>query len=324
MAFDVSALVAYVEENKAELISKPITGSKLFDIGFDYRQGIKSGEKIPIIESTAPAQSGTSCGFTSSGTTTVTQTTVTMGDFLVQEALCLNDLEASFAQKWLAPGSYNESFSKEADWVNRKLANISRKVGQAAFQGKTTYTNDTYLKRINGFISQIDTAGTAIAATQQASISTSTVRGIVEEIIFNKLPEAISETGDEVVLMGVSDYRILLQKLLTDGAYWYDPKAENYTANELTYPGTNVRVIGLNELNSSNTTDGGGSLPTVVQHRILAGSLKNFVVGFDMKADMSDFKVWWSEDNQQLRFHCRFKLGVANHFVDQIVQYKNL
>ena len=323
MAFDVTALVAYVEENKADLIFKPITMGRIFDLPIDIREGVISGEKIPRLESTVPAQ-GDNCGFTSSGTTTIDQTTVTTATFMVQEALCLDDLEAGFAQKWLPAGSNAETFTKEQDWVNRKLANINKKITQAAFQGKTTYTNDTYLKRINGWIANIDTVGTAVAATQQASISTSTVRGIVEDIIFSKLPLAISETGDEAIFMGVDNYRLLLNKLLTDGAYWYTPQSGEFKGNEMMYPGTNVRIIGLNEMNANNTVDGGGSLPTAVKNRILAGSMKNFVAGFNLKADMSDFKVWYSEDNRQLRFNWRAKFGVSNHFVDQIVQYTNL
>lgn len=323
MAFSLGTMTAYVEENKADLIMKPITGSRIFDL-VDVRQGIKSGEKIPIIESTAPAQAGSSCGFTSSGTTTITQTTLSTTSIKVQEALCLQDLEAYFTQKFLPSGMKPETTTIEADIINRKLANIAQKVGQMIFQGKTTYTNDTYLKQMNGFIAQIDTAATAIAATQQASISTSTVRGIVEEIIFQKLPLAIAQTGDEVVFMGVDNYRILLQKLMVDGAYFYTPSADSFKANEMVYPGTNVKVVGLNEMNAGNSVDSGGSLPTAVKNRILAGSASNFVIGFDVKQDMSDFKVWFSEDNQQLRFHLRFNIGCVNHFVDQIVQYTNI
>lgn len=322
MAFSLSALTAYVEENKADLIMKPITGSKIFDL-IDVRQGIKSGMKIPILESTAPAQSGAACGFTSSGTTTVSQTTLNTSYIKVQEALCLQDLEAYFTQKYLPSGSKDETTLLEAEIINRKLANIATKVGQMIMQGATTYTNDSYLKQLNGFISQIDTAGNAVAATQTAALTTANIRTVVEEIIFQKLPLAISETGDEVVFLGVDNYRILLQKLMQDGAFFYQPNAVNFTSNEITYPGTNVRVIGLNEMNSGNAVDT-GSLPTAVKNRILAGSLKNFVAGFDVRADLSDFDVWFSKDNQQLRFNCRFNIGCVNHFTDQLVQYKNL
>ena len=322
MAFSLSALTAYVEENKADLIMKPITGSKIFDL-IDVRQGIKSGMKIPILESTAPAQSGSACGFTSSGTTTISQTTLNTSYIKVQEAICLQDLEAYFTQKYLPSGSKEETTLLEAEIINRKLANIASKVGQMIMQGGTTYTNDSYLKQLNGFISQIDTAGNAVAASQTAALTTANIRTVVEEIIFQKLPLALSETGDEVVFLGVDNYRILLQKLMQDGAYFYTPSAETFAKNEITYPGTNVRVIGLNEMNSGNAVDT-GSLPTAVKNRILAGSLKNFVAGFDVRADLSDFDVWFSKDNMQLRFNCRFNIGCVNHFTDQIVQYKNL
>lgn len=321
MAFDVSALTAYVEENKADLIMKPITGSRIFDL-IDIRQGIKSGEKIPILESTAPAQAGASCGFTSSGTTTVTQTTLSTSYIKIQEALCLQDLEAYFTQKYLPSGSKPETTEIAADIINRKLAQIAKKVGQMVMQGKTTYTNDTYLKQINGFISQIDTAGTAVAATA-STYNLTNARTIVEEIIFQKLPEAILETGDEVVFMGLENYRILLQKLLVDNMYHIVPDQTAYKNNQFVYPGTNVMVVGLPEMSANNTVDSGGVLPTAVKNRILAGSAKNFVAGFDVKADMSDFDMWYSKDNQQLRFNCRFNIGVVNHWVDQIVQYTN-
>lgn len=321
MAFSLGTMTAYVEENRADLIMKPITGSRTFDY-IDIRQGIKSGEKIPIIESTAPAQAGATCGFTSSGTTTITQTTLSTTSIVVQEALCLRDLEAYFTQKWLPNGSKPEDTDIAADIINRKLANIAQKVGQMVWQGKTTYTNDTYLKQMNGFISLIDTDGTAVAATQQASISTSTVRGIFEEIVFQKLPMAISD-GSPIVFCGVDTYRILLQKLMVDNMYHVIPSAGEYKANELVYPGTDVKIVALHELNNSNSVDSGGSLPTAVKNRIIAGTKENFIAGFDVKADMDNFDVWYSKDNQQLRFNLRFNIGVTNHWYDQIVQYTN-
>lgn len=323
MAFSLGTMTAYVEENRADLITKPITGSKTFDL-VDVRVGIKSGEKIPILESTAPAQAGSSCGFTTSGTTTVTQTTLSMSYIKIQEALCLQDLEAYFTQKYLPSGSNPTSTSIEADIINRKIANIAQKVGQMIWQGKTTYGNDTYLKQMNGFLAQIDTAGTAVAATQTAAITTTNVVGIFNEIIFVKMPLVISETGDQVVFCGVDTYRILVSALVTANMFHVNlTGGGEFKANEMLYPGTDVKIVGLHELNASNATDSGGSLPTAVKNRIIAGSLQNFVVGFDVKDDKQNFNVWYSEDNMQLRFNCRFNIGCVNHWVDQLVQYTN-
>lgn len=321
MAFDLSSLTAYVEENRADLIMKPITSSRTFDY-VDIRQGIKSGEKIPILESTAPAQAGSSCGFTSSGTTTVSQTTLSTVSIKIQEAICLQDLEAYFTQKYLPSGMKPEETTIAQEIINRKLANIARKVGSMLWQGKTTYTNDTYLKQMNGWASLIDTnSASTIAATQQVSISTSTVRGIFEEIVYQKIPVAVKDE-DPVVFCGVDTLRILLQKLMVDNMFHVLPDPANYGKNEMIYPGTNVKIIGLNELNANNPVDT-GVLPTAAKNRIFAGSAKNFVVGFDVQNDQNSFDMWYSKDNQQLRFNCRFNIGVTNHFYDQIVTYAN-
>ena len=64
MAFSLGTMTAYIEENKAELITKAILGAKTMGL-VDVRNGIKSKERIPVLESTTPWQAGTSCGFSS-------------------------------------------------------------------------------------------------------------------------------------------------------------------------------------------------------------------------------------------------------------------
>jgi hypothetical protein len=184
--------------------------------------------------------------------------------------------------------------------------------------GNTATTADPNLKLMNGFIKTIDTAATAIAATPLASIAIGTVRDIFEEIIFQKIPNAI--LGDNpVVFCSQEDYRLLLNALWVDNLYHYIPSAAENAGLELTYPGSNVKVIAVPGLNSDNGT----GLPTAAKHRIFAGTASNFVVGVDLENDIQNFDLWYSKDNREVRMVMDFKLGVANHFTDQIVQYKN-
>jgi len=187
MALSLS-LTNYVEENKADLITKAILGGKTMGM-VDVRYGIKSSEKIPVLESTTPFQAASSCGFNSSGTTSITQISLSTNPIAVAEQICLRDLEAYYTQKYLPQGANYDSTTIAAEIVNRKVANIAQSVENALWAGKTTYTNSTVLKSFNGFLATIDTAGTAVAATQQASISASTVLGIFEDI-YTKVPAA--------------------------------------------------------------------------------------------------------------------------------------
>jgi hypothetical protein len=184
--------------------------------------------------------------------------------------------------------------------------------------GNTATTADPNLKLMNGFIKTIDTAATAVAATQRASIAASTVRLIFEEIIFEKIPNAILN-DNPVVFCSQEDFRLLLNKLFVDNLYSYIPTAKENANLEFTYPGSNVRVISVPGLNSDNGT----GLPTAAKHRIFAGTTSNFVAGVDLENDIKTFDLWFSKDQREVRLAMEFKLGVANHFTDQIVQYKN-
>ena len=314
-------LTAYVEENKADLISKAILGGKTMEL-VDVRYGIKSTENIPTLESTAPFQAGSSCGFTSSGTTTISKVQIATSPIKVAEEICLQDLEAYFTQKYLPAGAKPETATVAQDIINRKVANIAKSVDQALWQGKTTYTNSTVLKAFNGFLSTIDTAGTAVAATQQASISASTVMGIFEDI-YNKVPAAAIYNEPIVAFCGMDTFRILLNKITSTygfyGNYTTDAAAGSWS---LVYPGTNMKVTAIGGMNADNSVDT-GVLPTAVKNRIIATYASNLVVGTDLGTDMTQMDAWYSKDNQTFRMLTRFRLGVAVKFNDHVVQYTN-
>mgnify|MGYP003335205050 CR=1 FL=1 len=76
MAFDVSALNNYTKENEALLVTSSVLGSKtaaLIKGQGNVMVGVKSAETINIMDTDAIFQSGSSCGFNASGTTTFTQ-----------------------------------------------------------------------------------------------------------------------------------------------------------------------------------------------------------------------------------------------------------
>jgi hypothetical protein len=320
MALSLS-LTNYVEENKADLITKAILGGKTMGL-VDVRYGIKSTEKIPVLESTAPFQSASSCGFTSSGTTSITQISLSTNPIAVAEQICLRDLEAYYTQKYLPQGANYDTTTIAADIVNRKVANIAASVENALWAGKTTYTNSTVLKQFNGFLATIDTAGTAIAATQQASISASTVMGIFEDI-YSKVPAAALYNEPVVAFCGMDTFRTLLNKITSTygfyGNYTTDAAANRW---ELVYPGTNMKVIAVPGL--SEATVETGTVPSAVKNRIIATYASNLVVGTDLGTDMTQMDMWFSQDDQVMKFFTRFRLGCTIKFGDHIVQYTNL
>jgi hypothetical protein len=325
--FSLGGLSAYTEENKADIVTKSILGARTMGL-IDVRAGIKSAMKIPILDTTSNFQAGGTCAFNTSGTTTVTQTTITPVALKLNMSWCPSELEAYFTQKYLKAGALYSGTYDSQDGIDnlfftaitdRVQAYINKQVEAMLWLGNTATTADPNLKLMNGFIKTIDTAATAVAATQQTSITLALVRGIFEEIIFQKIPNAILN-DNPVVFCSQEDFRLLLNALWAANLYHYIPSAAENAGLEFTYPGSNVKVIAVPGLNSDNGT----GLPTAAKHRIFAGTASNFVAGVDLENDIQNFDLWYSKDNREVRMVMDFKLGVANHFTDQIVQYKNL
>lgn len=102
MAFVVSTLTDYAKENEALLVTSSVLGSKtatLIKSQGNVLVGVKSSEKIGIMDTDAFFQDDSDCGFNASGTTTFTQRSVTVGKIKVQEALCPKGLESKYLQK---------------------------------------------------------------------------------------------------------------------------------------------------------------------------------------------------------------------------------
>ncbi len=90
MAFNVSALADYTEQNEALLVTSSVLGAKtasLIKSAGNVMVGVKSSETINIMDTDAIFQSGASCGFNASGSTSFTQRTVNVGKIKFNESL---------------------------------------------------------------------------------------------------------------------------------------------------------------------------------------------------------------------------------------------
>ena len=321
MAFSFDSMTAYVEENRADLISKAILGAKTLGLGVDIRTGIKSSEKIPVLESTVPFQAA-ACSFTSSGTTTFSQVSIATVGIQFAEQLCLNDLNTYFTQKYLPAGANIDSLSIAQQIIDRKIAQVAKNVEQMIWQGSTTYGNSTVLKQMNGWLRTIDVAGTAVAATASTLNSTNVLT--IFDDVYSKVPAAAIANEPIVAFCGYDTFRILAAKITsTYGIYGSQYTTDNVWNNwELMYPGTNMKVVAVPGMNNDNAVDT-GVLPTAVKNRIIATYASNLVYGTDLQSDTDNMEAWWSKDDRVWKLYGAFRAGVAVKFIDHVVQYTN-
>ena len=320
MAFSFDSMTAYVEENRADLITKAILGGVTLGKGVDIRTGIKSTEKIPVLESTVPFQAE-ACSFKTSGTTTFSQVSIATVGINFAEQFCLKDLNTYYTQKYLPAGANNDSLSIAQNIIDRKLAQVARNVENMIWAGKTTYTNSTVLKQMNGWLATIDTAGTAVAAST-STLNATNVLTIFDDI-YSKVPSAAIANEPIVAFCGYDTFRLLAAKITsTYGIYGSQYTTDNVWNNwELMYPGTNMKVVGVPGLSDAAVDT--GSVPTAVRNRIIATYASNLVFGTDLQSDLENIEAWYSKDSRVWRLFGAFKAGVAVKFIDHVVQYTN-
>jgi hypothetical protein len=154
MALDLSALTNYVKENELQLTSAAIFSAKtasLIEARGNVQVGIKSAETINVMTTDAVFQAGGSCGFnSSSGTTTITQRTLTVGKIKVQESICPKTFEAKYTQKALREGSSYDYMAYAAEYSAQKVQRIGAALETAIWQGNTA-SGDGQLNKIHGY-----------------------------------------------------------------------------------------------------------------------------------------------------------------------------
>jgi len=317
MAYDVSALANYTKENEALLVTSSVFGAKTqqkISSQGNVMTGVKSSEQINRIDTDAVFQTGGVCGFTPSGTTAITQRAVVVGKIKVQEALCPKTLESKYTQKALQVGSKNETIPFEQEYTDKKSARIAAQNEVAIWQGDTASGNAN-LNKYDGLIKLIDAATDEILSNTAVFtvggpilVATGVTQANVIDIVdgvFKALPVALLDKPDTEIVCGWDFFRLYVLALREKNLYHYS--ADN-ADGELVIPGTNIKLVALNGLNSTN--------------RVFGLRWSNVFLGTDMLNEEEKFEVFYAKEAQEVRFDAEWKLGVNVAFPNEVVSFK--
>jgi hypothetical protein len=314
MAFNVSALADYTEQNEALLVTSSVLGAKtasLIKSAGGVMIGVKSSETINIMDTDAIFQAGGSCGFNASGSTSFTQRTVTVGKIKVNESLCPKDLEAKYLQKALPTGSMYDSIPFEQEFSEKKAKRIAAQLETALWQGDTSSVN-VNLNKFDGIIKLVGAAAgvvdantsTYISGAPLASITAANVVSIFDGV-YKAIPATIVSYDDVVIFCGMDTFRTYTIALKNSNLFHYqvDVKADN----EFVLPGTSIRVVAVQGLNGTND--------------VFAMRLSNLFLGTDLLNEEEKFEIFYAKEADQVRFVSEFKMGVNFAFPDEIVKF---
>lgn len=316
MALSFTNLSAYTKQLIKPLLESAVLGAEtqqLIKSGGITLTEVKSAASIPQFDTDAVF--GTqSCGFDASGTTNFTQRTVTVGKIKVEEKICPKDMEAYFLQEALKAGSNYEDFGNadfQRAYLERKNKKIAANLEAAIWKGDTT-SYDPLLNKFDG-LQKLIAAGSPINAnvsgyTGIAPVTTITASNVLSVVkgIKNAIPAALKGLTDLTIFCGYDVYDLFVDAGVAANYFHYDFN-DGSKYGGLKVPGTGIQLKAVHGL------DGTGDL--------YATRLSNIVQAVDLEAEETNYKMWYSEDNNDVRFRAEWKYGVNVAYTTEVVSF---
>lgn len=287
MAVDLSALTAYVDEQKIGLIRKSALGARTLDY-VNIQTGVVGPTAVNLLNTNIEFGDGGSCGWNEAGESVVSQRKIVPALLKVNMSFCDKAMAKYFMnyEVNMAAGRANLPFEAAfiGDVVEKTNAKLDNIIWNGVTVGGTKY--DGYLDILTAASIEKQTTG----ATVYESVKN----------VYNAIPAEVLDKA--VIFVGIDTYRSLVGELVEKNLYHYDVKVDE--ALEMYLPGTTTRVVAVPGLNGKNV--------------IVAGNPEHMFYGTDMTGDDETFKLWYSDDNQEFRLAIGFAAGVQFAFPDQV------
>jgi hypothetical protein len=315
--------VDYVKENEDLLLTKSMFSGKTADLiaaEGNLMLGVKSTEKVSILETDAIFQDGTGCARVSSGSTSLTQRQISVGTIAVVEDICVADLEKKYVANKMARGANINKLPFEQEYSELKANTVAKQLEIAIWKGDTA-SGDVNLNKFDGFIKIIDTAGSAVAANSATyitagapiasgtGITLSNVKAVVNAM-WLALPADIMGKDDLRIFCGWDTFNKFINAFTDQNLFNFAPTGSEVSQENgvVIIPGTNYKLTAVHGLDGTN--------------RLFAIRMSNMVEATDLESDYEDFRMMPDQFDDYLRFKMRFRFGVQVGFPDEIVQFK--
>lgn len=293
MAFNVSGLSAYVQENRDNILRKVILEGDTIS-RMAKQLGVKTKERLHYFSLDPVIQDGKGCGFSAQGATNITEKDVETAVMKINDEWCNDDLLGKYAEYLVRFGAdaNAENLAFEQLIADELVKNINKEMEKRVWQG--VKANDL----IDGLLTQAAADNETVKVTFGSG---DTLYDKVKAVIM-AIPEEILD--DAVVFVSPANFRGLVFELLEKNNFHIAP--EEIEKGEFYFPGTTIAVhktIGL----------------TGVDDKIYASTWGNMVYATDMMDDKEELRFWFSDDADLHRVKVKWNAGVATYFSDYVV-----
>jgi hypothetical protein len=303
MSYNLAGLSTYTNQQTLPLITKSLFNARTISL-INKQVGVKYVSALNLLDTTTAFTYGNTCGFNGSGNTTdFTQRNLTAVHVKVHEAMCPKALEQYWMQTQLTAGSMPTTIPFEQVYAEQKVASIQKTLETAVWQGTGSAGSITGFASI--FASASVTDLNTISFTY-ASLATASNAIILLNTIEAGISNDIRGYDDVAIFCGIDVFTKIKQGLVAENYFniSYLNGVENY---ELTLPGSNIKLIGVNGLNGL--------------YDLYVGRLSHFVFGTDLLNEEERFEIFYAKEADEVRFVAEFKAGVQIAFPDQCARF---
>ena len=287
MAFNLTNLEKYVDEQRLPLIKKSVLGGKTIGM-IGLQTGVKGSAALNLVNITPTIQAG-ACGFNAQGDTTLSQRVIATKNLKVNLEWCDKDLLnywCGFEAKASATG---EKMPFEEYFTTAIVEGINENMEKMVWTGDAENDNecDGILKVLEGAEGVVTANGTGAHAAIKATYSAIPVAVLPKAVIF----------------VGADTFRSFMLEMVEKNYYHY--AADGAAVQEFVLPGTNTKVVAVNGLNGTK--------------KVVAAAPENLFYGCDMLDDAENFDLFYSKDNRTWRCVASWNAGTQVAYPNEVV-----
>jgi len=307
MSFNVAGLSAYIENADFPLIAAVQVSSDTASLA-TKQLGIKDSSKLHYLTSDVVFQDGANCTRSASGTTTLTDRTITVGDIAIYENLCAKDLVGKYAQIYMAQGAAGDKVLPEevnAAYMQQKMEGIKKQIEVSDWTGDTlSGTNN--LSYYDGWAKLIDAGSPVDGNTGAVTVATGVTAANIIAILqgmFLSIPQNVRGKEDLSIFMPRGYYDLYVIALINANLYHYVGE-DGVTKLH----GTNVAVRPTDGLNAVD--------------RMFCTWNGNLVIGMDGDEEQDNLEVRLDPVTEKnIFFDAEFKRGTQVFFTEEVVEF---
>jgi hypothetical protein len=298
MAFNVSTLPAYVQDNKDLLLKNfALVGGTRSRISI--QTGVKHSAHLNFMEVAPTLQDGAGCAFTNAGEVSLTQRTIETAAIKINLDLCPKTLRGKYAEYLIQMNASEQELPFEA-YIMEGVTNVlAKKIETLMWQGDKAKSADANLKWVDGFLKIAE----GESEVKDVTITTDSIYGAIAKV-YAELPDEVIERGAEIYV-SPANYRKFMMEMVEKNFFHYAGAVEA-APTEFYFPGTSAKVVMTAGL-------------TGVNDKIVGTFAKNLFYGCDMENDEEVIEIWWSQDDRNFKLAAEWNSGVQIAFPNMVV-----